>query len=279
MRSQTMKKLKLVALRQVIDAHDMTQAMIFVRTQQDGENVESFLIQCSGFSPQEVNSHRFRGRRDTGPEVEYSCAVLHGGKRQEERNEALAAFKAGEVRFLICTDVAARGIDIVGLPYLVNVCLPDKSENYIHRVGRVGRAERHGLAVSLVSAQKEAVWFHTCNKARMGVCNNRKLVSVGGCVLWQNEPKMLEEIEERLNGRIEELGPDFKRKNADAGPRLYGTRVGEVQVNQQTAKHVEELQPAVRELVKLEEEAQASFFSLQLQYSKDVSVGRSGVVH
>ncbi|PXF46462.1 ATP-dependent RNA helicase DDX1 [Gracilariopsis chorda] len=113
MRSQTMKKLKLVALRQVIDAHDMTQAMIFVRTKQDGEKVESFLIQCSGFSPQEVNSHRFGGRRDTGPEVEYSYAVFHGCKRQEKRNEALAAFKAGGVRFLICTDVAARGIDIV----------------------------------------------------------------------------------------------------------------------------------------------------------------------
>ncbi|PXF42850.1 ATP-dependent RNA helicase DDX1 [Gracilariopsis chorda] len=113
MRSQTMKKLKLVAVRQVIDAHDMTQAMIFVRTQQDGEKVESFLIQRSGFSPQEVNIYRFRGRRDTGPEVEYSCAVLHGGKRQEERSKALAAFKAGEVRFLICTDVAATRIDIV----------------------------------------------------------------------------------------------------------------------------------------------------------------------
>ncbi|KAI0567325.1 RNA helicase [Gracilaria domingensis] len=269
-RSQVMKKLKLAALRQVIDAHDMTQAMIFVRTQQDGDNVESFLIQCSGIPHHEVNKYRFQGRRDSGPEVEYSCAVLHGGKRQHERNEALNAFKAGEVRFLICTDVAARGIDIVGLPYLVNVSLPDKAENYIHRVGRVGRAERLGLAVSLVSSQKEAVWFHTCNKSKMGICKNRKLVSVGGCIVWQNEAKMLAEIEERLKGRIEELGSNFKRKNENAGPILYGSRIGEEQVNQQTAKYVAELQPSVEELVRLEEQAQALFLSLQMQPSQRV---------
>eukprot|EP00178_Gracilaria_changii_P014856 TRINITY_DN416_c0_g3_i1.p1 TRINITY_DN416_c0_g3~~TRINITY_DN416_c0_g3_i1.p1 ORF type:complete len:798 (+),score=110.58 TRINITY_DN416_c0_g3_i1:3949-6342(+) len=273
LRSQTMKKLKLAALRRVIDAHDMTQAMIFVRTQQDGDNVESFLIQCSGVPPQEVNQHRFRGSRDSGPELKYSCAVLHGGKRQTERNEALSSFKAGEVRFLICTDVAARGIDITGLPYLVNVSLPDKSENYIHRVGRVGRAERLGLAVSLVSSQKEAVWYHTCNKSKMGICKNRKLVDLGGCIIWQNEPKMLAEIEQRLKGRIEELGSDFKRKDERAGPILYGSRVGEEKISQQTAKYVEELQPAVQQLLRLEEEAQAAFFSLQMQHSQSASKG------
>ena len=262
-RSQVIKKLKLVALRKTIDAHSMTQAMIFVRTQQDADNVESFLLQCSGVSASEVNSRRFRYRRDTGPEVEYSSGVLHGGKRQEERNEALAAFKAGEVRFLICTDVAARGIDIVGLPYLVNVSLPDKSENYIHRVGRVGRADRLGLAVSLVAAQKEAVWYHTCNKARGGICKSRKLVDAGGCVIWQNESKMLLEIEERLKGRIEELEQDFRRKNPDAALPKYGTRVGEDEVNAETAKHVEQLKPSVQKLVKMEEDAQLSFFAFQ----------------
>ena len=50
------------------------------------------------------------------------------------------AFKEGAVRFLICTDVAARGLDISGLPYVVNVTLPDRAEDYIHRVGRVGRS-------------------------------------------------------------------------------------------------------------------------------------------
>ncbi len=53
-------------------------------------------------------------------------------------SRVLQAFKQGEVRFLICTDVAARGLDISGLPYVVNLTLPDRAEDYIHRVGRVG---------------------------------------------------------------------------------------------------------------------------------------------
>lgn len=64
----------------------------------------------------------------------------------------LAAFKAGDVRFLICTDVAARGVDIKGLPYVVNMTLPDVPENYIHRIGRVGRQDCLGLAVSIVAS-------------------------------------------------------------------------------------------------------------------------------
>lgn len=267
LRSQSIKKLKLAALRKVIDAHNMSQAMIFVRTQLDGDNVESFLIQCSGVTAKDVSSHCFRGHSGAGPELEYSCAVLHGGRRQQERNAALAAFKAGEVRFLICTDVAARGIDVVGLPFLVNVTLPDQPENYIHRVGRVGRAERLGLAVSLVAAQKEAVWFHTCGKAKGGVCNRRNLVSAGGCVMWLNESKMLADIEDRLKGRVEELGSDFRRKNGDVSAQVYGARIGENKVFEETARHVEQLKPAVQELMRLEEDVQASFFALQGAFS------------
>ena len=61
------------------------------------------------------------------------------------------------MRFLICTDVAARGIDIRGIPFVVNVTLPDEKQNYVHRIGRVGRADRMGLAISLVSKVKEKV--------------------------------------------------------------------------------------------------------------------------
>lgn len=61
------------------------------------------------------------------------------------------------MRFLICTDVAARGIDIRGIPFVVNVTLPDEKQNYVHRIGRVGRADRMGLAISLASKVKEKV--------------------------------------------------------------------------------------------------------------------------
>ncbi len=95
-------------------------------------------------------------------EGEYSCAVLHGDRSPDERAANLSGFQQGRVRFLIATDVAARGIDVQGLPYMVNYSLPDKPEDYIHRTGRVGRAEAMGLAVSLVGTRQEKVWFHTC---------------------------------------------------------------------------------------------------------------------
>lgn len=61
------------------------------------------------------------------------------------------------MRFLICTDVAARGIDVQGIPFVINFTLPDDKANYIHRIGRVGRADRMGLAISLVSTVQEKV--------------------------------------------------------------------------------------------------------------------------
>ena len=87
----------------------------------------------------------------------YSCTVLHGDRKPHERKANLEMFKQMEVRFLICTDVAARGIDIKGLPFMLNVTLPDEKSNYVHRIGRVGRAERMGLAISLVATVPEKV--------------------------------------------------------------------------------------------------------------------------
>jgi superfamily II DNA/RNA helicase len=75
----------------------------------------------------------------------------------EERRRNLQFFKDGDVRFLICTDVAARGLDIKNLPFVINLTLPDVAENYIHRIGRVGRADSIGLAVSFVAVEKEKV--------------------------------------------------------------------------------------------------------------------------
>jgi ATP-dependent RNA helicase DDX1 len=69
----------------------------------------------------------------------------------------LIQFQNKEVKFLICTDVAARGLDIKGMPFIINVTLPDEKSNYVHRIGRVGRAERMGLAISLVSQVPEKV--------------------------------------------------------------------------------------------------------------------------
>jgi superfamily II DNA/RNA helicase len=77
--------------------------------------------------------------------------ALHGDKSQDERLKALEAFKRGEVDVLVCTDVAARGLDIADLPAVFNFDVPFNAEDYVHRIGRTGRAGASGLAVTLVS--------------------------------------------------------------------------------------------------------------------------------
>ncbi len=77
--------------------------------------------------------------------------AIHGDKTQQERMKALDAFKTGSIRVLVATDVAARGIDIEALPFVVNYDLPHNAEDYVHRIGRTGRAGAKGEAISLVS--------------------------------------------------------------------------------------------------------------------------------
>jgi len=82
------------------------------------------------------------------------AAPIHGNKSQTARTKALADFKNGKVKVLVATDIASRGLDIPLLPHVVNFELPNVSEDYVHRIGRTGRAGASGLAVSLVSADE-----------------------------------------------------------------------------------------------------------------------------
>lgn len=83
-----------------------------------------------------------------------NAAPIHGNKSQTARTKALADFKNGKVKVLVATDIASRGLDIPLLPHVVNFELPNVSEDYVHRIGRTGRAGASGLAVSLVSADE-----------------------------------------------------------------------------------------------------------------------------
>ena len=83
-------------------------------------------------------------------------AALHGDKSQDERLKALDAFKKGEVELLVCTDVAARGLDIKDVPAVFNFDIPFNAEDYVHRIGRTGRAGASGLAVSFVGGNNDA---------------------------------------------------------------------------------------------------------------------------
>ncbi|KFB68021.1 DEAD/DEAH box helicase [Candidatus Accumulibacter vicinus] len=85
------------------------------------------------------------------------ATAIHGNKSQPARTRALAGFKAGTVRVLVATDIAARGLDIEELPHVVNFELPNVPEDYVHRIGRTGRAGSTGEAISLVSIEENAL--------------------------------------------------------------------------------------------------------------------------
>jgi len=84
-----------------------------------------------------------------------SAIAIHGNKSQSQRQAALAAFKAGDARVLIATDIAARGIDVTGVSHVINFELPDVAESYVHRIGRTARAGAEGVAISLVAPDEK----------------------------------------------------------------------------------------------------------------------------
>ncbi|GAB3764052.1 DEAD/DEAH box helicase [Ramlibacter monticola] len=119
-------------LAHVIQEHDWSQVLVFTRTKFGANHVADFL-----------NKHSI------------TAMALHGNKSQTARTQALAGFKSGEIRALVATDIAARGIDIDDLPHVVNYEIPNVPEDYVHRIGRTGRAGREGQAVSLVCLDEE----------------------------------------------------------------------------------------------------------------------------
>ena len=119
-------------LAHIINQHNWSQVLVFTRTKFGANNVAEFL---------EKNG--------------ISAMALHGNKSQGARTQALAGFKSGDIRALVATDIAARGIDIDDLPHVVNFEIPNVSEDYVHRIGRTGRAGKEGQAVSLVSLDEE----------------------------------------------------------------------------------------------------------------------------
>ena len=119
-------------LLHIIQEHDWSQVLVFTRTKFGANNVAEFLTKNG-----------------------VQAMALHGNKSQSARTQALAGFKSGDVRALVATDIAARGIDIDELPHVVNYESPNVSDDYVHRIGRTGRAGASGQAVSLVCMDEE----------------------------------------------------------------------------------------------------------------------------
>jgi len=103
-----------------------------------------------------------------------NAAAIHGNKSQSARVRALDGFKAGKIRVVVATDIAARGIDIKDLSYVVNFDLPNEPESYVHRVGRTGRAGKSGIAIAFCSEQERSYLrdIERLTKRRIEVCKN-----------------------------------------------------------------------------------------------------------
>ena len=261
------KRLKPHVVRRVADALKMDQCLIFCRTNFDCDNLEAFLNACGGGGV-------FRGKRESGPQHAYSCAVLGGARSMDERRRNLRAFKEGDVRFLICTDVAARGIDVRGLPYVINATLPEKSEDYVHRVGRVGRADVMGLAVSVVSSAPEKVWY--CQKKGYKPWFKPSREDRTAHSAWIDEAELLRGVEKRLGAPVARLGADFslpaelaaklRGGGGDGGAGVYGRARGDGTCEEMAA-HLAAYAPAVRRLAELEVASQVSFWNLKRKFA------------
>ena len=123
---------KKAILAHIIQEHNWSQVLVFTRTKFGANNVAEFLTKNG-----------------------IQAMALHGNKSQAARTQALAGFKSGDIRALVATDIAARGIDIDDLPHVVNYEIPNVCEDYVHRIGRTGRAGADGTAVNLVCLDEE----------------------------------------------------------------------------------------------------------------------------
>ncbi len=123
---------KKALLTHIINEHKWSQVLVFTRTKFGANNVAEHLTKNG-----------------------IEALALHGNKSQTARTQALQGFKDGTIRALVATDIAARGIDIDELPHVVNYEIPNVSEDYVHRIGRTGRAGNSGEAVSLVCLDEE----------------------------------------------------------------------------------------------------------------------------
>jgi ATP-dependent RNA helicase RhlE len=119
-------------LRHLIVSQNMQQVLVFVSSTRTADNVVAKL-------------------KKNG----INASALHSDKSQSARSEALSGFKKGKINVLVATDIASRGIDIVQLPTVINYELPRSPKDYVHRIGRTGRANASGEAISLVTDEEE----------------------------------------------------------------------------------------------------------------------------
>jgi superfamily II DNA/RNA helicase len=128
-------------LAQLLKQEPVDRALVFTRTKHGADKVVKGLAKAG-----------------------ISADAIHGNKSQNHRERVLAAFRTGEIRTLVATDIAARGIDVDGISHVVNFDLPNIPETYVHRIGRTARAGAEGVAISLVAGGEELAYLRDIEK-------------------------------------------------------------------------------------------------------------------
>jgi superfamily II DNA/RNA helicase len=169
-------------LAQLLKQEPVDRALIFTRTKHGADKV-------------------VKGLQRAG----ITADAIHGNKSQNHRERVLAAFRSGEIRTLVATDIAARGIDVDGISHVVNFDLPNVPETYVHRIGRTARAGADGVAISLVAGEENAF-----------LRDIEKLIRIA-----------LPREDRRTPGHRETAPAPSQHRGARSAPRVHGARAND----------------------------------------------------
>ena len=229
-------------LAHLIGENDWSQVLVFTRTKFGANKVADFL-------------------NDKG----IKSMALHGNKSQSARTQALAEFKTGDLRALVATDIAARGIDIDELPHVVNFDIPNVPEDYVHRIGRTGRAGASGEAVSLVCMDEEG-FMHEIERFTRQQIPVRVLdgfgpeegeraepIAMGRQTLWGGlgKPPSREVMQAAAKAARQEMMQRIRENKAGQGPRGAGRGQPPARPKPQAPRTAAEGQPLVEGAVEL----------------------------
>ncbi len=189
------------ALCRLLDGYSMDKAMIFCKTKKDVDDLAHLMIQSG-----------------------YLVGFMHGDLSQEARLETLRRFKNNQIKYLVATDVASRGIDVKEVSHVINYTLPQDSESYVHRIGRCGRAGAMGEALSLVTS-RELGFLKTIEKEQKTTIKARQLPSLKQ-ILSAKQEEVLKEVYDILKAGkhktyINELNTYSKQELAQIASSLF----------------------------------------------------------
>ena len=182
---------KRLLLKQLIIEESLSNALVFTRTKHGADNIVKVLKKAS-----------------------IKAEAIHGDKSQNARQRVLEQFKNKEIDILVATDIAARGIDIEQLPFVINFDIPNISETYVHRIGRTGRAGNSGLAISFCGKDEKPYWQDIEKLIRMKV----KVVT-DHPFTWKDDEVNPDAKPDLRNKDKNKINPDSKSRKSEASKK------------------------------------------------------------